>query len=176
MDLKEALWNYREKIVDQWVDFTLSTYSSSKFFKKEKDKFANPTGGTVREALSALFLLLSKAEGDADYGDTVSSLMLLRSVQEFTPSQAVAPLNAIKHITREVLKKDKETKHLVDDLYDFDFNVDLAMLAAFDHYVACRERMYQLRVNEIKSGSNVLTDSKCPSALLKDMSSNSVVK
>ncbi len=171
MDLKEALWNYREKIIDEWVDYTLSTYSSSKFFKKEKDKFANPTGGTVREALSALFLLLSKTEENADYNEAVSSLMLLRSVQEFTPSQAVAPINAVKHITREVLKKDKETRHLADELYDFDFHVDLAMLAAFDKYVACRERMYQLRVKEIKSGSNVLTDSKCPSAMLKDISS-----
>ena len=170
MDLQEALWNYREKIVDKWVDYTLSTYLSSTFFKNEQDKFANPTGGTVRDSLSSIFSLLRKAEADADYASAVEPFMLLRSVQDFSPSQAVAPINAVKHITREVLKKDKETKDFVNDLYDFDFAVDLSMLAAFDTYVACRERLYQLRVNEIKTGKHVLTDSKCPSALLKDIS------
>ncbi|PID76571.1 MAG: hypothetical protein CSB24_05945 [Deltaproteobacteria bacterium] len=169
MDLQEALRDYREKIVNEWVDYTLSTYESSKFFKREQDKFANPTGGTVRDALSGLFSLLAQAdkdgEQDPDYRDAVMPLMLLRSVQEFTPSQAVAPINAVKHIVRKVLASDKETRHLASELYDFDFKVDLAMLAAFDQYTASRERMYQLRVNEIKTGKSVLTDSKCPSKL-----------
>ncbi len=60
-------------------------------------------------------------------------------MQEFTPSQAVSPLNAVKHITREVFEEDKERKHLVAELYDFDFAVDLAMLAAFDIYMQYRE-------------------------------------
>lgn len=170
MDLQEALWNYRENIVNKWVDYTLSTYISSEFFKKEKDKFANPTGGLVRDALSSLFLLLREQKEDTDYKKAVEPLLLLRSIQEFLPSQAVAPINAVKHITREVLEKDKETKELVNQLYDFDFAVDLAMLAAFDQYMASRERLYQVRMDEIKTGNNVLTDSKCPSAMLKDIS------
>lgn len=170
MDLQEALWNYREKIVDKWVDYTLSTYAHSEFFKREKDKFANPAGGMVREALSTLFLKLREQKQDTDYNKAVEPLLLLRSVQEFSPSQAVAPINAVKHITREVLEKDKETREFVNQLYDFDFAVDLAMLAAFDVYMACRERLYQVRINEIKTGKNVLTDSKCPSAFLKDIS------
>ena len=59
MQLAEALHNNRYKIVDKWVEYTLSTYLSSSFFKKEKDQFANPTGGTVRNALTSLF----QAEG-----------------------------------------------------------------------------------------------------------------
>ncbi len=170
MDLQEALWNFRENIVNQWVSYTLETYKASKFFKEKQDKFANPVGGSVREELATLFLLISKAEADTNYADAVDQLMRLRSVQEFTPSQAVAPLNAVKHITREVLKKDKDTKHLVNELYDFDFAVDLAVLAAFDQYMISREKLYQVRIDEIRSGTHILTDSKCPSALLKDIS------
>ncbi len=172
MDLQEALWNYRETIVDKWVDYTLSTYLHSEFFKREKDKFSNPTGGTVRDSLSSLFLLLREHKPDTDYQKAVEPLLLLRAVQEFSPSQAVAPLNAVKHITREVLEKDKETKEFVNQLYDFEFAVDLAMLAAFDLYMICRERLYQVRIDEIKTGKDVLTDGKCPSAFLKDISKN----
>lgn len=168
MDLAEGFRNHREKIVNKWVEYTLSTYTSSGFFVKEHDKFANPVGGNIREALGTLFQLISKGADSKEFTPSLEQIMSIRSVQEFTPSQAVAPLNAVKHITREVFAADKERKHLVDELYDFEFAVDLALLAAFDIYMQYRERLYQVRINEIKSGSHILTDSKCPSNMLTE--------
>lgn len=168
MDLAEGFRNHREKIVNKWVDYTLSTYSSSGFFIKEKDTFANPVGGNIRQALGSLFLLLSKGADSSDYVPHLEQIMSIRSVQDFTPSQAVSPLNAVKHITRDVFAADSERKHLVSELYDFEFAVDLAVLAAFDIYMKYRERLYQVRMQEIKSGSHILTDSRCPSNLLSD--------
>jgi len=164
--LDEALRNYRQKIVNKWVDYTLSTYEASSFFKKERDKFANPVGANTREALDRLFVLLAKNVDSKEYVAPLEQIMNIRSIQEFTASQAVAPLHAVKHITRDVLSKDKETRELIADLYDFEFAVDLMVLAAFDLYMQNRERLYKVRIAEIKSGNHVLTDSKCPSALL----------
>jgi hypothetical protein len=166
MDLAEGFRNHREKIVNKWVEYTLSTYASSGFFIKERDTFANPVGGNIRQALGDLFLLLSKGADSKEFAPPLEQIMSIRSVQEFSPSEAVSPLNAVKHITREVFAADKERKHLVAELYDFEFAVDLAMLAAFDIYMHYRERLYQVRINEIKSGSHILTDSRCPSSLL----------
>jgi hypothetical protein len=168
MDLAEGFRNHREKIVNKWVEYTLSTYASSGFFVKEHDKFANPVGGNIRQALGTLFQLLAKGADSKEFIPSLEQIMSIRSVQEFTPSQAVAPLNAVKHITREVFAADKERKHLVDELYDFEFAVDLALLSAFDIYMQYRERLYQVRINEIKSGSHILTDSKCPSNMLTE--------
>ncbi len=168
MDLAEAFRNYREKIVERWVEYTLSTYQASGFFIKERDIFANPVGGNIREALKKLFPLLIRGADVKEMTLSLEQIFKIRSIQEFSPSQAVAPLNAVKHITREILTADKERCHLVPELYDFEFAVDLAVLAAFDIYMQCRERLYQTRIQEIKSGSHILTDSKCPSALLKD--------
>jgi hypothetical protein len=168
MDLAEAFRNHREKIVKNWVEYTLSTYGSSTFFIKERDKFANPVGGNMREALDNLFVLLSRGAEKDEYTRWLEQIISIRSVQEFTPSQAIAPLNGVKHITREVLGKDKERKHFIDELYDFEFAVDLLLLSAFDIYMQYRERLYTVRINEIRSGSHILTDSKCPSKLLPD--------
>ncbi|MGB3209106.1 MAG: RsbRD N-terminal domain-containing protein [Desulforhopalus sp.] len=168
MDLAEGFRNHREKIVNKWVDYTLATYNSSGFFVKERDKFANPVGGTIREALGKLYLLLSKGAEADEYVAPLEQIISIRSVQDFSPSQAVSPLNAVKHITRDVFAADSERKHLVDELYDFEFAVDLAVLAAFDIYMQYRERLYKVRINEIRSGSHILTDSKCPSNLLAD--------
>jgi len=131
MDLDEAFRNHKEKIVAKWVEYTLATYSSSGFFLREHDRFANPIGGNVREALARLFTLLARNADVKEMMAPLEQLISIRAVQEFSPSQAVAPLNAVKHIAREVLSADKERKHLVQDLYDFEFAVDLAMLAAF---------------------------------------------
>ncbi len=167
MKLDEAFRNHREKIVDRWVDYTLSTYKSSSFFKKEKNKFANPVGGNTREALDRLFGLLAKNADPQEFVAPLEQIMQIRSIQEFAASVAVGPIHAVKHITREVLANDKERCHLVQDLYDFEFAVDLAVLAAFDLYMQCRERLYQVRIQEIKTGRYILTDSKCPTNLLK---------
>ena len=168
MDLAEGFRNHREKIVQKWVEYTLSTYGSSGFFIKEKDKFANPVGGNIREALGKMFLLLEKGAETKEHQPYLDQIISVRSVQEFTPAQAVAPLNAVKHITREVFQKDKERAHLVAELYDFEFAVDLVVLAAFDTYMQFRERIYKVRIAEIKSGSHILTDSRCPSKMLAD--------
>jgi hypothetical protein len=168
MKLDEALRNHREKIVDRWVNYALSTYESSSFFKKEKDKFANPVGGNTREALNALFGLLAGNADPKEFVAPLEQIMRIRSIQAFAASEAVGPIHAVKHITREVLQKDKERCHLVQELYDFEFAVDLAVLAAFDLYMQCRERLYQVRIQEIKTGTYILTDSKCPSNLLKN--------
>jgi len=169
MDLAEALKNYREKIVNRWVEYTLSTYTSSAFFLKERDTFANPVGGNTRQALERLFILLAENADSTEFTAPLEQIMRIRSVQEFTASQAVAPIHAVKHITREILTADKQTCGLVNDLYDFEFAVDLAVLAAFDIFMQCRERLYQVRIREIKSGTHVLTDSRCPTALLKNI-------
>ncbi len=167
MKLDEAFRNHREKIVDKWVEYTLSTYKSSSFFIKEKDKFANPVGGNTREALNTLFGLLARNADPREFVAPLETIMRIRAIQEFSASVAVGPIHAVKHITREVLEKDKERRHLVQELYDFEFAVDLAVLAAFDLYMQCRERLYQVRIQEIKSGNYILTDSKCPTNLLK---------
>jgi hypothetical protein len=177
MDLDEALKNNTEKIVNRWVEYTLSTYKSSAFFLKENDQFANPVGGNTRQALQKLFALLVNNADPKEFTQPLEQIIKIRSVQEFTASQAVAPIHAVKHVTREILAADKETRGLVNDLYDFEFAVDLAVLAAFDIFMQCRERLYQVRIKEIKSGAHILTDSQCPSARLnnkKEKSSETV--
>ena len=50
-DLAEGFRKHQDKILARWVEYTLSTYESSDFFKKEQNQFANPIGGNVRIAL-----------------------------------------------------------------------------------------------------------------------------
>jgi len=169
MNLKEVLHNNKDQILEKWVAYTLSTYQSSSMFQEQQDPFANPIGGCVKTTLKTLLPLLIKGGDSSVFSEPLSHLMHLRAVQEFSPSQAVAPLTAVKHITRDILESDEQSNSLMAELYDFEFAVDLAVLAAFDLYMECREKVYKVRIDEIKSGTRIITDSACPSQVLKDI-------
>lgn len=168
MKLTEALRDNRERILDIWIERTLDSYESPDFFKKSKDMFANPVGGNIKTGLSELFDLLVAASDPGAYHKALDQVMRIRAVQEFTPAQAVAPVLELKWVVRQVLSGLKqEERPQPTELDNFDCDVDRAALAAFNIYVECRERLYQTRIRELKSGTHILTDTPCSSKLLR---------
>ena len=167
MDLNEALANKRKEILALWIERTLDSYTSSGFFKRAKDPFANPVGVNISNGLTALFdLLLVNADQQA-FLEPLDTVVRIRAVQEFTPSQALAPFLELKWVVKQVFSAGKETRPLLTTLDDLDCTIDRMALAAFDIYTACREQLYRNRVQELKSGRAILTDAACPSALMR---------
>lgn len=168
MELIEALESKKKAILKVWIERTLDSYKSSGFFKKSQDHFANPVGSNITQGLSAIFdLLLAKAEIEA-FHKPLDQVIRIRAVQDFSPGQAVAPILELKWVIRQVLSTGKETKSVLSGLDVFDCEVDRLALAAFDLYVECREQLYQNRLRELQSGRHILTDSACPSALIRE--------
>ena len=68
----------------------------------------------------------------------------------------------------EELAKEKNREEVLSLLSVLDSRIDKIALMAFDIYMDCRERLHQIRVNEVLSGRFALTDgTKCASAMLK---------
>jgi hypothetical protein len=168
MNLSEALKRNEEKILALWTERTLDTYESSSFFKKSQDRFANPVGMNIREGLAKLFRLLAEGAAAQAFAEPLDQIIRIRAVQQFTPSQAVAPVLDLKWAVRQILSADKDCRELLPELAPFDRDADRAALQAFDLYMDCRERLHKTRIRELKSGSYILTDSACASALIRD--------
>lgn len=179
MNLLEALKNKKEKILSTWVERTLDSYTSSGFFKRSKDRFANPVGANIKEGLTQLYNLLLKGADPAEYAEPLDQVVRIRAVQDFSPAQAVAPILELKWVVKQVFSADKECRILLPELDSFDCDVDRVALAAFDLYMECRDRLHKARIRELKSGSYILTDSACASAVvrqnLQDVSQISVL-
>lgn len=168
MRLSEALQEKKKQILSIWVDRTLDSYTSSDFFKHSRDQIANPIGANIRTGLTAVFELLLQGAKAEEYTSALDQVIRIRAIQDFTPSQAVVPFLELKWVVRQVLADDKKNNPLTEDLAEFDCAVDRVALAAFDTYTRCREQLYQVRIQELKSGSYILTDSPCPSSLLRE--------
>jgi hypothetical protein len=168
MTLFELLKKKEKKILDVWVERTLDSYTSSNFFKQAQDQFANPVGANIRAGLTSIFQLLIAEAEPQEYAEPLDQVIRIRAVQEFSPSQAVAPILDLKGVVRQVLSGDEKGRALLSELVLFDREVDRVTLLAFDMYMNCRDRLYQARIRELKSGSYILTDSSCASAAVRE--------
>lgn len=167
MELSEALFAKKKDIVGLWIERTLDSYSSPGFFKKSSDPFANPVGSNISQGLAALYDHLLANADHQTFVTSLDQVVRIRAVQDFSPSQAMAPFLELKWVVRQILSASKGTRPLLGELDKFDCQIDAMALAAFDIYTECREQLYRNRIRELKSGSAVLTDSACPSALMR---------
>jgi hypothetical protein len=168
MKIAEALTNNEAEILSLWTERALDTYVSSEFFKKSLDRFANPVGSNIREALSHIFRLLRADARPEELSKPLDLFIRIRAVQDFTPAQAIAPLLDLKWVVRQIFSKEEAYQHLIPELLPFDRDVDRIILQAFDLYVTCREQLYKARIRELKSGSYILTDSACAAAVVRE--------
>ncbi len=170
MQLKELLLEEKGQIVEAWVDEVLSSYpgDASKIFKKQKDRFANPIGFSVKNALWDIYKFLFEDEEIEKITGPLTQFVQMRSVQTFAPSDAVSIGHSLKKVVQKIARQEK-----VEDLagwYDFDHTVDILTYTLFDMYVDCRERLYKVRLEEFKSRNNITTDAGCPSRVMDDNS------
>jgi len=168
MNFHALLIEKKKVILRKWADGVLDTYGSPEFFKKQKDRFANPIGATITDGLQNLFdILIAECELD-EASKHLENIIKIRAVQEFAPSQAVSFVYLLKAIIREELAKEKAREQFQESLAALEARIDAVALMAFDFYMNCRERLHQIRINEVLSGRSALTDgTKCFSAMLR---------
>jgi len=168
MLVAELLIDRKGEILDSWVDQVLATYPAdgSRIFKKEKDKFANPVGVAVKSSLWSVYALLFEKNEPEKIVESLEHMVQIRAVQTFNPSEAVSMAYILKRVVKDFCRKDKVDDH--EGWLAFEEKADILAYTMFDLYSACRERLYQTRIAEIKSGNSFTTDRGCPSKLLDE--------
>jgi hypothetical protein len=147
MALNKWLRGNKEAILDRWLDTALSAYpdETSVIFRRQKDPFANPIGHSLRTGLQGLLEALLGEVDDGEMRRHLHDMLSIRAVQDLAPSRALEFILELKVVARS------EAGGLPEDIRDeFDHQVDSIALAAFDVYTQCRERLSELRINEIK--------------------------
>lgn len=151
MSLKELLEDKREDILRRWYDTILNTYpaEAASFLRKNRDRFENPVGQRIIEGIEGL---LDELLGDFDEERVkyfADRILRIRAVQDFRPSVATGYVLALKRALREVLE-DELAPELLPEYLDLLEKIDEIGLYSFDVYMACRERLYHLKVEEWK--------------------------
>jgi len=153
MTIEKRLSEKRSHIIKRWLDLTLKTYpeQTRRFFKKRKDRFANPVGMTLSAEIENLYDAFIQGADEEVISPVLEKIIKIRAIQDFSPSQAVAFVFLLKEIARKELGKEIQEHSVTKDLLEFESRVDKLALLAFDIYGKCREDLFQIRTNEVKN-------------------------
>ncbi len=154
MSLRDLLAKEKEAFVKKWFRALMETYppETTKFFGKEANQFTNPVGHTIRHGIEGLYAQMLQGMDPEKLRPWLDRIIRIRAVQDFDPSQAVAFAFFPKGLVREIFEKEIRTLQISpDELAAFDALIDRVSLLAFDVYMQCREKLYELKVNELKN-------------------------
>ncbi|MFC1475945.1 RsbRD N-terminal domain-containing protein [Candidatus Zixiibacteriota bacterium] len=141
-------------ILEKWRELILNTYphDTAAFLHREKDRFANPVGHVLTRGTARLLeaLLSGEPPSNENVRRALDEIIKIRAVQDFPASRAVEFIFSLKDIVRGLLVNQAPD---AGQLRDFDRRVDRLGLAAFDIYTQNRQKIFDIRVNEIKNRS-----------------------
>lgn len=131
----------------------LETYpaGTSRFLKQKKDRFTNPVGYTISQEIEALYDGLLQEMNSDKLAVCLDNIIRIRAVQDFPPSQTIAFIFLLKKAIREELASEIAENRVLEELLKFESRIDKLVLLAFDIYMKCREKVFEIRVNEVKA-------------------------
>jgi hypothetical protein len=153
MNLDNFLSHQRNTIIKKWFDCVVGTYApeTSGLLKKESNQFANPVGHTILHGIEAIFDEFLRGMDREKLTPHLDRIIRIRAVQDFSPAQAISFIFSLKQIVRDELKNHvPENPIPSSEIAAFESKVDQLGLLAFNIYTQCRERLYEVRLNEFK--------------------------
>lgn len=149
MGLAKLLEQRKDNIIKMWLDLVLKSYppDTAQFYKGQKDPFANPVGTTTRQGITKVF---DEVIGNMDRDvitAALNTIIRIRAIQNFSPSDALTFIIGLKKILRKTLKKELMHSNQLAELTQLENRIDQLSLMAFDIYMQCREKIYELKVS-----------------------------
>ena len=153
MGLEKTLSKNKAAIVKQWFHLAAQTYAAdtAKFLQSKTDPFANPVGSTLMNGLDGILEHLIHATDPNTLHSHLDSIIRIRAVQGFTPSQAIAFILSLKKVLRDYFAKELNDSRLAAEFIELESRIDQICLIAFDIYMQCREKVYQISANETRN-------------------------
>ncbi|MCG6964040.1 MAG: RsbRD N-terminal domain-containing protein [Acidobacteria bacterium] len=142
----------RSALLSLWWDSAVEAFpgETRSFLAREKDRFQNPVGATLRSGLMAILDALLTDADDAELERAAQAIVKVRAVQGVPAGEALAFVFGLKKAARAALGEQAETAGGRRELEALENAVDRLALLAFTSYVGCRERIFAIRSRELQ--------------------------
>ena len=159
MKLRDILVKERVNLLNGWYNLILQTYSpdSKIFLEKSNNAFANPLGHNIMVFIEGVLEELLNNMVQERIALLLNNIIRIRAVQDTEPSEAVSLMLLLKQALREATKGYIKGDQLFRELLAFEDTIDRLTLLSFDIFMKCREDIFNLRINEIRRSTFMLT-------------------
>lgn len=149
MNLATQLAPHKAAIVKKWNKRVLANYpkETARFLDSQKDPFQNPVGRHNLQSLQSLVDLLGGDPDPEALRKALDPIIRIRAIQDFKPSKAVGFVFDLKILLRDIRPEIKIDAHQWQLL---DRRIEEMALAAFDLFMECREKIYDLKADDIR--------------------------
>jgi hypothetical protein len=140
-------------ILEKWLVNLLGSYfpDTVQFLKKEKDPFSNPVAHQLSRGLKDLLAVLVEDQGMEEANAALDEVIRVLALQDMSPSRALAFIFSLKQVVREELAGELKDPTLAPALTELESRIDGLALLGFDNYTQRREKLCELKVNEVKA-------------------------
>jgi hypothetical protein len=155
MSLKDQLQENRSAILNQWFEAVVGTYHEETRgpLRKQNAPFSNPVGFNTAQGLEGLFDGLLKGMMPTETSRFLDAIVRIRAVQDFAPSEAIRFIFQLKDVVRKELAGALHDPAVSAELVPFEAAIDDLALFAFDLYLQCREKIYDIKAKEAQSAT-----------------------
>lgn len=152
MSQLEGILKHKKKaIVGKWLELVADLYPAGSKLLVDKDKFTNPVGYVLSSEIEVLYDEFLHDRIDSERAIiALEEIIRSRAVQDRTPGESIRFVFLLKDVVRNELKSGIKNKELAGELLMLETRVDNLACQAFNVYTGCRERVNQIRLNEIK--------------------------
>lgn len=152
MKLFELLAERKASLTERWLQRLFESYpaETTVFLKKENNRFDNPVGHQLSQGLGRIVETLIQELDRDQVLAALDEVIRVRALQNVFPSQALAFIFLLKNVLREELAPELKKGQFSQELQELDSRIDGVALLGFDVYTQRREKLYEIRVTEVK--------------------------
>ncbi len=151
MKISRLLLEKKPQIIKKWFDLILETYpaDTARFLASQNDRFANPVGHTISEGLDGIFEEVVTEFDHERITRLLDNILRIRALQKFAPSEALAFVFDLKRVLKAELALHEQM--LSEEVCIVENRIDDLAKMSFDIYMKCREKLYEIKANEVRN-------------------------
>jgi hypothetical protein len=151
--IKEILRQKKDIIVSKWIQSIIDTYpvETSSFLRQQKNRFSNPVGHIIVDTAEKIFEAVLNGNQTLEIKILLNDIIKVRAVQDFLPSHAAGFILSLKQIIHDELKEGIKDENMFNEFLEILSKIDKVTLIAFDLFMEAKEKIFQIRMNEMKN-------------------------
>jgi hypothetical protein len=151
--LLQLLREKRASLVEGWLNLIFQSYppETARFLKKEKNRFDNPVGHRIAQGIQGLVEAFLNEAAPGQLTAHLDEVIRIQAIQNFSPAQALAFVFLLKNVIREELGEALQDPALATACLELESRIDGLALLGFEVYLQRREKLHEIRLNEVKN-------------------------